>query len=464
MVELLENRTLLNAAPAQHVLILSLDGLHQADVADPNLAPYLTNILALQPAGVTYTNASTTSPSDSFPGTLSYLTGAGPGTTGVFYDDSYSRTLFPPGSNPANTPPGTEVMYAENLDKNSNLLSGGGNFDASSIDPNQLPVNAQGYVVYPHSFLKVNTIFEVAKQAGLHTAFSDKHPAYEIANGPSGTGLDEFYSPEVNSLTALYDPNTGQTVNADALLASNPFTDVSQYTLVDPSTDPLGPNDPNLELTTNNVLLTERYDDLKVQAIINEINGLNPLGTAATFVPNFFGMNFQAVSVAEKYYLGGITLLPNGQEGPASAPLEAAVQHTDASVGAIVAALHNAGLWNTTDLVVTAKHGQNPRVGVGGLMADSTLPDLLNNAGDTVAQATQDDVSLIYLQDQSKTQDAVNVLQNFVNTGSIDVYFQGQKVTLPASQVINQILYGQSLINSGLGNPATAPRLTSSSP
>ena len=76
--------------PAQHVLLLSVDGLHQADVTDPNLAPDLTNILKLQQGGVSYTNASTTSPSDSFPGTLSYLSGAGPGTTGVFYDDSYS--------------------------------------------------------------------------------------------------------------------------------------------------------------------------------------------------------------------------------------------------------------------------------------------------------------------------------------------------------------------------------------
>jgi hypothetical protein len=64
-------------------------------------------------------------------------------------------------------------------------LSGGGNFDASSIDPNQLPVNGRGHVVYPHNFLQVNTIFNVAHDAGLYTAFSDKHPSYEIANGPS---------------------------------------------------------------------------------------------------------------------------------------------------------------------------------------------------------------------------------------------------------------------------------------
>jgi YVTN family beta-propeller protein len=464
-VEELEVRSLLDAAPAQHVLLLSVDGLHQADVTDPNLAPDLTNILKLQDAGVSYSNASTSKPSDSFPGALSYLTGAGPGTTGVFYDDSYSRTLFAPGSNVATATPGTEVAYAENLDKNQALLSGGGNFDATSIDPAQLPLNSQGQPVYPNQFLQVNTIFDVAHQAGLYTAFADKHPAYQIANGNDPNAINDFYGPEINSTTALYDPVAMKTVDANALLAANPFTDVSKYILVDASTDPMGPNDPNLiNDTTHNLLLTEKYDDLKVQAILNEIAGqashsspdiTNPQ------VPALFGMNFQAVSVAQKYALGGIVLLPDGSTAP-SQVLEAAIQHTDASIGKIVAALQNTtdlqtggSLWNTTEVVLTAKHGQTPRVNPGGLMADSTIPNLLNNAGATVAQATQDDVSLIWLQDQSRTQAGVQALQNFVKTGTLDVYFQGTKVTLQASQVIDKILSGSALVNAGFGNPAT---------
>lgn len=34
-------------------------------------------------------------------------------------------------------------------------------------------------------------VFEVARFAGLQTAYSDKHPAYSIAQGPSGFGLSE---------------------------------------------------------------------------------------------------------------------------------------------------------------------------------------------------------------------------------------------------------------------------------
>ncbi len=125
-----------------------------------------------------------------------------------------------------------------------------------------------------------------------------------------------------------------------------------------------------------------------------------------------------------------------------------------------MAALKAAGIYNNTELYVMAKHGQAPRVGHAGLMADSTLPDLLNNAGDTVAQATQDDASLIWLKDQSKTKDAVAALQNFKATGTINVFFQGVEQTLPASQVINQILADTpnadaSLGSYNLGNPAT---------
>src|SRR5262249_37323708 len=152
----------------------------------------LTNIQNLQLDGVSYANASTSQPSDSFPGTLSYLTGALPGTTGVFYDNSYSRTLFAPGTTNPNATSGTQVLFDETIDKNSSLLSGSGNFDTSSIDPSQLPVqkvvDAHGNVtfvpVYPHQYVDTNTIFNVAHDAGLYTAFSDKHPGgYDIANG-----------------------------------------------------------------------------------------------------------------------------------------------------------------------------------------------------------------------------------------------------------------------------------------
>ena len=79
-----------------------------------------------------------------------------------------------------------------------------------------------------------------------------------------------------------------------AFLNAGAFTDLSNYTLVDPSTDPQGPNDPNLiNDTTTNVLLTEKYDDLKVQAILNEIKGLPShtfFGSDKSQIPAIFGI------------------------------------------------------------------------------------------------------------------------------------------------------------------------------
>jgi hypothetical protein len=34
---------------------------------------------------------------------------------------------------------------------------------------------------------------------GLRTAWSDKHPAYEILNVPSGNGVQDLFTPEINS-------------------------------------------------------------------------------------------------------------------------------------------------------------------------------------------------------------------------------------------------------------------------
>ena len=51
---------------------------------------------------------------------------------------------------------------------------------------------------------------------------------------------------------------------------------------------------------TVSVVCTVKNDQLKVQAILNEIHGLNHDGTPGPGVPAVFGMNFQAVSVGQK--------------------------------------------------------------------------------------------------------------------------------------------------------------------
>ena len=131
------------AAPYEHVLILSIDGLREADLSDPATAAYLPSITAFENSAIHYSNAHSVVPSDSVPISLSYFTGAGPKTTGVYYEDSYDRSLYAPGAF-IGGPPGTLVALRENLDNNANILSGGGNSDASSISPFNLPQRKVG--------------------------------------------------------------------------------------------------------------------------------------------------------------------------------------------------------------------------------------------------------------------------------------------------------------------------------
>src|SRR6516225_10320450 len=63
-----------------HVLLISIDGFHAFDLTSCVPSGACPNLAAPSHRGVTYTNARTTTPSDSFPGLLSQLTGGTPKT------------------------------------------------------------------------------------------------------------------------------------------------------------------------------------------------------------------------------------------------------------------------------------------------------------------------------------------------------------------------------------------------
>jgi len=48
-----------------------------------------------------------------------------------------------------------------------------------------------------------NTIFEVVRSKGGHTAWADKHPAYDLVNGPSGKGVEDLFTPEITNARQL---------------------------------------------------------------------------------------------------------------------------------------------------------------------------------------------------------------------------------------------------------------------
>ena len=391
---------IVSAGPVQHVLLISVDGMHAVDLQNYILSHKNSALAALAGAGVSYPNAASTKPSDSFPGLMAQITGGTPKSTGIYYDVSYNRAFLPPLASGSNKP-GTQVAYDESIDLDKSVLNGGGGIDATL-----LPRDPAGNVVLPHQYLRVNTVFEVihAANPGLRTAWSDKHRAYDIVNGPSGTGVDDLYTPEINSSTG-----------------------VIGGVIVDKTSSPAGTG---LEDSTFRIVNTKAYDALKVQAILNEISGKDSSGQSSAAVPAMFGMNFQSVSVGQKLTVepaqlagndpdpligkpGGYTTTDYAQPGPL---LSSALDFVDASLQKMVAALKAKGLYGSTAIIISAKHGQSPIdvttlrkiKGTPNPVTDPgvTLGDIALGGGTDQASAEgeiQDDVALIWLQDQSKT-------------------------------------------------------------
>lgn len=336
----------------KHVLLISVDGMHAIDLKRWVESRPGGNFAQLTNHGVVYPNAYTTAPSDSYPGMLAQVTGATPKGGGLFYDDSYDRTEYPSKAfytsqnlaDPGCTgPAGAEITNFEALDKSFDYDSGlvadytaGGTLGQvyTQLDPDHMQrklVNDQCVPVYPHEYVRTNTIFEVIKAAGMRTAWSDKHPAYEDLAGPSGKGLDELYAPEINSQ---------DTLDAGAQ-AGDDYT--KSYTGV------------------------RTYDSLKVQAVLNWIDGYNGSRTQRQSVPAIFGMNFQAVSVGQKLAKAGhadtdkslVGGYADAQATPGNA-LTLQFQFVDDALGKFVNELKAQNLYDSTLIIVSAKHGQSP--------------------------------------------------------------------------------------------------------
>jgi hypothetical protein len=331
-------------APA-HVLLISVDGLHEQDVAHCLAAGTCPTIAAIASTGVHYANAATPGLSDSFPGLAALLTGGTPKASGLFYDVSYDRTLFAPGDTTCTGTRGWNVVFDETTGVDAFNggalvhLDGGGAFNPQAI-PHAL-VDGVCVPVYPHDYIRTNTLFEVVKanMAGSRTAWADKHAwGYDWVNGPSGHGVDDLARTEINST----DPATG-----------TDYTDVYTH--------------------------TEVFDDLHVGIILNQIDGKTSSGVDLAPVPTVFGTNFQTLSVAQKasHAKGG------GYVDAAFTPgvaVGAAMGYVEASLAKIVAELKARNLFASTMIVLTAKHGQSP--------AD---PSLLVKNGDTLTALLEAD-------------------------------------------------------------------------
>jgi len=430
----------------QHVLLISIDGMHAADYqrcVSNGTCPTLAH-LGLR--GVNYDRTSTSRPSDSFPGLMALMTGGTPRTVGAFYDVAYDRVLAPPQTTTGNglaggscTPGvanGTTTEFDEGIDLNQTLLNGGAagagltDGGVASIDVARLirdPLKGCA-PVYPWNFVRTNTIFGVIHAAGGYTAWSDKHPSYSAVAGPGPTAanLDDYYSPEINS-------------NVIKLPGVMTATGVDCGTIQDPTAD--------LTAWTNSFANIQCYDALKVDAVVNEINGRNHSNTRSAPVPAILGMNFQAVSVGQKFIektskptiVGGYL---DAQATPTD-PLRAEIAFVDASIGRMVSALEVNGLLNSTLIIITAKHGQSPidparyvaQLNVGSSPATvlgraNCIPYSESPLNPTGVGPTEDDISLIWLSPSCSTADAVGLIEQSASELAIDEIFAGNTLTV----------------------------------
>jgi hypothetical protein len=421
----------------QHVLLISVDGMHAIDylncssgVAGVNSGkPYCPNLVALGTSGVNFLNAQTSRPSDSFPGLMALMTGGTPRTMGVNYDVAYDRALNPPAmisgnGNPGGactsgaTPSGTTTEYDEGIELNQNLLNGGapsGDGGVNGINPMFLVRDKDCNPVYPWNFVRDNTIFGVIHAAKGYTAWSDKHASYSSVGGPTGTttdsNVDDYFSPEINSDSADFATGATPSLVLPACMSSGKPALPDQLAVA--AADDYTGSFQNIQC----------YDGLKANAIINEINGMNHDGSAKAKVPAIFGMNFQAVSIGQKliYQHGAVATgysVTGGyvdSVGTPSASLFQEISYVDTEIGAMVNELKKKNLIDSTLIIITAKHGQSPvdssRYVRNGPPNDpaSILSTFLAPSENSAIGPTEDDVALLWLADSSPSNVATAV-------------------------------------------------------
>lgn len=351
--------------PIQHVVLISVDGLHQVDL-DRYIQTHPQSAFAkLAKQGVEYRQTFTPAPADSFPGLMALITGGTPGQTGIYYDVTYDRALSPAGSDCRTN--GAVVPFDEKVDMPGKY---GG---LPVINPALLPLDPRKHCtpVYPHQYLKVNTVFDVVRDAGGYTAWTDKHPVYEIVNGHDGHGVNDLYTPEIGE-----DAEGNLTQGMDKITAS--------------------------------IVRTEQYDAGKMAAVINEMKGLTHDGQHKAPVPTLTGLNLQAVNVGQKKagYLN--------TSGKPSKGLEDAIHHCDQQVALLMHTLAKQHLTQSTLIILAAKHGNGPINRHGPRRINKgILENVINTAAPhAIAQLTTDSGALLWLHHSNDVNAIVQALQH----------------------------------------------------
>jgi len=340
---------------------------------------------------------------------------------------------------PFEIPTGTTTDNDQGVDIDDTKLNGGApgapltEGGIASLDRDKLSRDpAKGCApVYPWNFVRTNTIFSVVRAAGGYTAWIDKHPSYSMVSGPGGHGLDDYYAPEVSSTVV---PLPGVTTPEGLSCATIPDTSsVSGW--------------------NNSFANIQCYDAVRLNGLLNEIAGKTHNGKPAD-IPAVFGMNFQSV------YTGQILIEAKvgtgGYQNAAALPsalLLSEIEYVDTCIGELVYALKHAGHYDDTLIIVTAKHGMSPIDPSLFVANPSNTPATLLGPAIPPSEspltpggigATEDDVSVLWLNKGQSVTSAVQLLES--NAAAIG---------------LGQIFYGPTLAlnyNAGGLDPGQDPR------
>jgi arylsulfatase A-like enzyme len=145
-------------------------------------------------------------------------------------------------------------------------------------------------------------------------------------------------------------------------------------------------------------------------------------------------MNFQSVYVGESVNEAGVA--SGGYKNAAALPsveLLKEIKYVDTAIGLIVNALKDAGIYDDTLLIITAKHGESPidptRYVADGANTPATLlgnriPYSESPLNPTGIGATEDDVSVLWLKKGASVTAAVKLLeQDATEIGLGEIYY-----------------------------------------
>jgi arylsulfatase A-like enzyme len=178
---------------------------------------------------------------------------------------------------------------------------------------------------------------------------------------------------------------------------------------------------------------------VRLNGLLNEIAGKTHDGKPAQ-IPAVFGMNFQSV------YTGQILIEAKvgtgGYQNAAALPTDELFQEivfVDKSIGQLVNALKDAGHYDDTLIIITAKHGMSPIDPKLFVANPSNTPATLLGPAIPPSEspltpggigATEDDVSVLWLKKGASVVDAVATLETNAAAIGLGQIFYGPTLAL----------------------------------